>query len=202
MKFDKQDLKRLQWSIVLLVLLVAIGAGSVWGTTYLLGRAQKEQQATNAKRADIQSRLSRARDEEQELREKITRYQQLEARGYVGPEKRLDWLEAIAAIKTAHRIQSLDYEFSPQRPADTTLLPAGANPGAHDVMASAMRLRMPLLHEGDLLNFIADLKNKVQALIVVRSCGIERTKPSSERSGTGQLAADCTLEWITLKERK
>lgn len=202
MKFDKRGIQQLQWSIALLALMITIGAAAVWSTAHLLARAEQELLSAIAQRRDIQARLGRARDEEQELRKKIAHYQLLETHGRIGPERRLDWLEAIAAIKTSRRIHGLEYEFSPQHPADAVLLPGGASAGVHDVMTSTMHLRMPLLHEGDLLNFIGDLKRSVQALVIVRNCTIERARNPDEHGGTAPLAAECTLEWITLSARK
>lgn len=203
MKFDVEDLKRLQWAIAFLVLMAAIGGGSVWTTLKMKASAEKGVREATAARKDIQARLSRAREEEQELRTKITRFQTLQAQGYIGPERRLDWIEAIARLKSASRIFKADYEFAPQRPVDGSILPGGASAGGFEVMSSQMRLHLNLLHEGELLNFIAELRKSVQAMIQVRSCSIERIPASSgDRGVNAQLKADCILEWITLKESK
>jgi hypothetical protein len=70
-------------------------------------------------------------------------------------------------------------------------------------MASQMKLQMQLLHEGELLTFLAELRKSVEALIQVRSCSIDRMPPSKvDRSNNAQLRVDCTLEWITLREGK
>ena len=203
MKFDVEDLKRIQWAIAALVIMTAVGIGSVWTTQQMaLSGAIEVRQATAA-RNDIQSKLSRAREEEQELREKISRFQALKAQGFIGPEKRLDWIETIARIKTARRIFKLDYELAPQRPVDATLLPGGAAAGGFEIMASQMRLQLHLLHEGELLGFLAELRKSVEALIQVRSCSMERLPPSkTDRSTNAQLRVECTLEWITLREGK
>ena len=156
-----------------------------------------------AAQLDIQTRLARARIEEQELRDKIVRFQALKSRGVIGPEQRLDWVETIARINTARRIFKLDYDFAPQRPVDASILPGGAAGGGFEIMASQMRLQIQLLHEGELLAFLAELRDTVQALVQVRSCAIERiTRDSTERGSNAQLKAECTLEWITLREGK
>ncbi len=203
MKFDVQDLKRLQWAIAFLVVLALVGITSVWTTQQLKAGSEKAVQETTAARRDIQSKLARAREEEQELRDKIGRFQALKARGYIGPEQRLDWIETLARIKTSRRIFRLDYEFAPQRPVDAAILPGGAAAGGFEIMASQMKLQMQLLHEGELLAFLAELRESVQALIQVRSCTIDRLPASNaDRGRNAQLKADCTLEWITLKEGK
>lgn len=203
MKLDTQDLKRLQWAIALLVLMALLGGGTVWGTLQLKKSSEKAFQEAAAARRDIQSKLSRAREEQQELRDKIGRFQALKAQGYIGPEQRLDWIEAIARLKAARRIFKLDYDFAPQRPVDANILPGGAAAGGFDIVSSQMRLQLELLHEGELLGFLAELRKAVQALVQVRSCTIERLPPGgAERGSSAQLKAECILEWITLKEGK
>lgn len=203
MKFDVEDLKRIQWAIAILVVMTLIGVGSVWSTQQWAVRTERDVREATAARNDVKAKLSRAREEEQELREKIGRFQALKAQGFIGPEKRLDWIETVARIKTARRIFKLDYELSPQRPVDAALLPGGAAAGGYEIMASQMKLQLHLLHEGELLGFLAELRKSVEAMIQVRSCVIERLPPSKvDRSTNAQLRADCTLEWITLREGK
>lgn len=203
MKLDAKDLKRLQWAIAFLVVMALVGGISVWTTLQLKRSAEKTNREATVARKDIQTKLARARDEEQELRDKIVRFQALKTRGYIGPERRLDWVEAIARIKTARRIVKLDYEFAPQRPVDAGILPGAAVAGGFEIMASQMRLQIQVLHEGELLAFLAELRDTVSALLQVRSCAIERVAPGNvQRSNNAQLKAECTLEWITLREGK
>ena len=203
MKLDTNDFKRLQWAIAFLVIMTLIGGGSVWTIRQLEISSERAFQEATAARRDMQNRLARASEEQQELRDKITRFKELQARGYIGPEQRLDWVETIARIKTTRRIFKLDYEFAPQRPVDAGILPAGASAGGFEIMSSQMQLQLQLLHEGELLAFLAELRDSVQALIQVRSCAIERIAHSSiDRGNNAQLKAECILEWITLKEIK
>jgi hypothetical protein len=203
MKFDVEALKRLQWAISFLVIMTLVGVGSVWTTQQLKASTEKADREATSARRDIQTKLSRAREEEQELRDKIGRFQALKTLGYIGPEKRLDWIETLARIKTSRRIFKLDYEFAPQRPVDAAIVPGGAAAGGFEIMASQMKLELQLLHEGELLTFLAELRESVQALIQVRSCAIERIPSgNTDRGRNAQLKADCTLEWITLKEGK
>ena len=203
MKLDTKDFRRLQWAIAFLVIMALVGGGSVWTTLQLKKSSEKTFQEATAARRDIQSKLARARDEEQELRDKIVRFQALRTRGYIGAEKRLDWVEAIARIKAARRIFKLDYEFAPQRPLDAGILPAGASAGGFEIMSSRMRMQIQLLHEEELLAFLTELRDAVQALVQVPSCTIERLAPgNTDRGSKAQLRAECTLEWITLKEGK
>lgn len=203
MKLDAKDFKRLQWAILFLAIMAMLGAALVWGALHLNRSSEKAFKEATAARSEIRTKLARAREEQEELREKINRFQALKDRGYIGAEQRLDWIEAIARIKAARRLFKLDYDFSPQRPVDTSILPGGASAGGFEIMSSQMRLQAHLLHEGELLLLLDDLRNAVQALIQIRSCSMERiaSRPS-ERTTGAQVNAECTLEWITLKEGK
>ncbi len=208
MTLDTKDLKRLQWAIAFLIILSLIGGGAVWTTVQMERSSTKALQDATAKRKEIQTKLARTSDEQQELTEKLNRFQTLKARGYIGPEQRLNWVEAIDRIKTERRIFKLDYEFAPQRRVDASILPGGSAAGGFEIMSSQMRLQIHLLHEGELLAFLADLRtglrsNTIEALVLVRSCALERMGPgSADRSSKAQLKADCALEWITVREGK
>jgi hypothetical protein len=207
MTLDTKDLKRLQWAIAFLIIMSLVGGGAVWTTEQMKKSSNIALQEATAARKDIQTRLARAREEQQELTEKLTRFQALRTRGYIGPEQRLNWVEAIARIKAKHRISKLDYDFAPQRRVDASILPGGPAAGGFEIMSSQMRLQIHLLHEGELLAFLADLRtdlrSTVEALVLVRSCAIERLAPGiGDRGSKAQLKAECTLEWITLKEGK
>jgi len=203
MKLDVKDIKRLQWAIAFLVIMALAGGGSVWITQQMNKSSEKAIKEASARRSDIQTKLARAREEQAELRDKIGQFQALKARGYIGPEQRLDWIEAIARIKAARRVFKLDYDFAPQRPVDGSILPGGAAAGGFEIMSSQMRLQIQLLHEGELLGFLAELRGAVQALVQIRACTMERLGPGSAgRSNNAQIKADCTLEWITLREGK
>lgn len=203
MKSDNSDLGHLKWAIAFLLILSACGGAAVWTTLQMQKAGERSIKEATAARSDIRAKLARARDEQEELRDKIGRYQAFRDRGYIGPEKRLDWVEAIARIKAARRIYKLDYEFSPQRPVDAAILPAGASAGGYEILASRMKLQVQVLHEGELLALLDDIRGAVRALIQLRSCEIERSLAGSgDRSNPAPLKAECVLEWITLREQK
>lgn len=197
------DIVRLRWNLAILVVVAIAGAAMIMASQRLVGKAEMTQRQLAAKQRDIRTKLSRARDEEQEMRSKIALYGQLVDRGVIGQEERLDWVEQIARIKSARRLLDLQYELSPQKTVDETLLPGSPVAGGHEFMASTMKLRMPLLHENDLLGFLADLRLAVHSHLLVRNCGIERAAPVASEPGLpAQLRAECTIDWITLREQK
>jgi hypothetical protein len=201
---SRSDLRRIGWSLAFMVTLFLLGAAVVFLARQTLKSAQAGARQAGIERSDIRSKLARAREEEQEIRAKIGRYQEILARGYITQEQRLDWVERIARIKAARKLIDVQYELAPQTPVQSILLPEGAAGGGYEFMPSTMKLHMQLLHEDDLLGFLSDLRQDVQALLVVRRCNVERIAraPGGERGTQAQLRADCEIDWITLREKK
>jgi hypothetical protein len=199
----KDDFRRIRLALAAAVLMAAAGAGAIYAAIQLGQTANRSKAAAQAARADSQGKLARARDEEQEIKQKIARYNELAARGIFGEERRLDWVERIRAIRNERKLYDIQYEIAPQQPIDAAIAPgASAN---YDFLASTMQMRMKLLHEGDLLNFLTDLRATAPAYIRARRCDVERL-PKDAAADTGsvppQLSADCTIEWITIREKK
>jgi hypothetical protein len=202
MNISLGDFLRIRWGLLFLVLAVLTSFAMTTTAQKLVVRVKLAQQQLLTQQRDIRNRLMRAPEEEQELRSKIALYQQLQDRGVIGQEERLNWVEQIGKIKAARRLFDLQYEISPQKSLTDTILPGGAVAGEYEFMASTMNLQMPLLHENDLLGFITDLRRAVHAHILVRDCAIERVPPSGENRLTAQLRAVCTIDWITLREKR
>lgn len=203
MTFSSRDFKKIQWAALLLIMSLLIVGAAIWSALAQQKAATQTHKNTLASEKEMASNLARARNEEQELREKIIRYELLKQRGIVGAEQRLDWIDLINHIKITRHISKLEYEFSPQRKIDATLSPEDAEAGGMSFMASQMHLRLSLLHEGELLGFLDDLRTTAPALIQVRACNLARSMPgpadATQRGIKPQLTAECTLEWITLK---
>lgn len=203
MNFSSQDFKKIQWAVLLLIICLLIASAAVWAVFAQQKAAIQMNNSLIAAEKEMAANLQRARNEEQELRDKITRYEALKQRGIVGAEQRLDWIDLINQIKTERRILKLEYDFAPQRKLDATLLPEGPEAGGMSLMSSQMHLRLSLLHEGELLGFLDDLRAAASALVQIRACSLGRSIPgpaeAAQRGIKPQLTAECTLEWITLK---
>jgi len=200
--FSKDDFRRVWLSLAAAIVMAAIGGGAVYAAVQLHKAETKNKAVAQSKRMESQRRLAQARDEEQEIKKKIVRYNELSGRGIFGDERRLDWVEQIRAIRNERKLFDIQYEIAPQRTIDAATLPGSS--GNYEFLTSTMQLRMKLLHEEDLLYFLADLRELAPAYIRVRSCDVARLpKATGESRGVPpQLDADCTIDWITIRERK
>lgn len=200
--FTKDDFRRIRLSLAAALVMIGVGATAVYVSAQLRQAEIRNKAVAQSKRDEHHGRLVRARDEELEIKNKIARYNALSAHGIFKEEMRLDWVEQIRRIRTAHKLFDIQYEIAPQKLIDPSILPGSS--ANYDFLVSTMQMRMKLLHEDDLLNFLSGLRAEAQAYLRIRRCDVERLpKQTGEIAGIPpQLSADCTIDWITIRERK
>ena len=200
MKFGRSDLKQMRLPAVGLIAFALAGVGCYFAADSYLQETKAQGAAAAGQRADVQGRLDRATEEEREIKANLKQYQELAARGIVGEEKRLDWVDAITAIKSERQLFNIGYSIDPQQALD---LPGFVRGGGVEFMVSRLRLDMQLLHEEDLLNFIDDLSKRSKAYVLTRSCTVSRAERGS--AGTTllpRLQAACVFDLVTIRHRK
>lgn len=189
------DLLRLRWPVLSAVVLAAAGAQLVWLAEVGHQRRREDLRRVEEEYRRGHDRLLQAERDEGQIRETIGRFRALEARGVVGPEQRLEWIERLRAARERLALPALDYELRPRRP----LVPAGANAerGGADtdtgyrLTASTMHVKAGLVHEEDLLRLLDALGAEPSAIVRPAWCRI------TQAGGAG-LSAECELEWITV----
>ena len=192
MKLSSADFPKLQLSIASALLMLAFGAASVHLALASTRLATIAQSTAQRERNDVDGKLKRVRSEEAEIKQKSALFNSLQARGVFGEEQRLEWVELLKTIRDRHRLLDLQYEISPQRKLDD------GPDSAYAFYASAMQVRLKLLHEEDLTRLLGDLRQHARPLIDVRSCKLWRL-PRGDADGVAQLQAECLIDWITLR---
>lgn len=193
MTFNRSDFARIQISLAAAVAMIAVGVGISWLANQQLRSSVQAKISASSQLSEYEGKLKQVRAEEAEIKQKSALYSNLRARGIIGEEQRLDWVELIKDIKENHKLLDVQYEFSPQQTQERAALPG------YSFKSSAMKLQMKLLHEGDLLNFINDLRKQAKAYVRVRSCNVTRIPRSAVPTGDAALLnADCQLDWITI----
>ncbi|MCG6875847.1 MAG: hypothetical protein LJE97_12220 [Betaproteobacteria bacterium] len=196
----RMDLKRLYLPLAIAVILVGIGVAAVIVAKQYLDQTRVQYKIAVADRQAIQTKLSRATEEEREIREKLVDYRRLLARGVIGDERRLEWVETIGQIKNEHKLFEIKYRIDPQRKLD---LPGVTSSSEVEFRVSALKVEMQLLHEGDLLAFLDGLRSKLKAHVLVRSCSIERVNRSGQDRGISpRLRANCVIDLVTIRDRQ
>lgn len=191
-------LRRLRLPLVGALAMAALGAGLAYSLMSWHRDENRLKHQADATRSEIRQRLARAREEEAEIKTKIDRFNELAARGVIGDEHRLDWVETLRAVRENRRLYDLAYELAPQAALDAITAPGSS--GSFEFYSSRMRLSLPLLHEGDLINLLVDVKSSASAYVRPRRCVMERTR-SNDVNGA-ELRADCDIDWITIRDRQ
>jgi hypothetical protein len=198
MTFSRPEIKRLLGPIALAAAFIACGIALVFAASDSLASARRQFAAAQAERRQNSERLARIAEEEREVKEKIDLYRRLKQLNILGEERRLEWADAVSRIRAQRELLDLRYVVERQR----LLGSVQGKPGKVDFYASTMKVDLALLHEEDLLRFLADLRASGNAYYAVKRCALERTGQAA--TGTSiipRLRADCEIDLITIVDR-
>lgn len=193
--FMKDDFPLIRKSLIVLAASLMSSAALVGAGGALLIKPHEAMNQAQAQRDEALGKLRQAENDKREIQDYQPKYLRLRERGFVGEERRLDWMEQIKSIRENRKLLPITYEISAQQAFQ---IGPEVSTGDLELRGSRMKLQMPLLHEGDLLNFLDDLKHK--GFYTAQECKIRRagTEPESAHL---PLAAECTIYWLTLGER-
>jgi len=181
-----------------LLTLVVLGVGLVSLAQQALIREKRALGAAQNEFHQQAQRLSRIAQEEREARDHIELYQRLKDLRILGEEQRLEWVEALTRIRVARELPELRYQIERQK----VLKSLPGNP-ALELRSSMLKVELALLHEGDLLGFLEDLRASGHAYYSVRQCSIARTADAVPAATVApRLRAACQVDLITLADGK
>ncbi len=182
-----------------LVLVLVSLAGATAGTLWSRSQAQQATMALQQQKSALNTarqQLDRSRQQQQLIATHLADYQALGARGFVGREDRLAWIEAAQHANRDAGLYGLDYHLTartPSLPAISQGLPLGQ---------TTMTLNFPLLVETDLSRFLAALKARAPGLFRVQGCSVSFLgNPAFEALNQPHLQAECKLLWFTLTDK-
>ena len=198
MNFTPAELRRLVLPLLAALAMLGAGAAAIWEADRTLKGARGVLAAAQEERKQNAERLARIAEEEREVNEKLDVYKRLKSLNVLGEERRLEWADAIARIRTQRELLDLRYRVERQK----MLTSVPGKPGSVDFFSSTMNVELALLHEEDLLRFLSDLRASGNAYYSVKKCSIERTAQTATGTTiTPRLRADCQIELITIIDR-
>ncbi|HWT53812.1 MAG TPA: hypothetical protein VN066_03320 [Rhodocyclaceae bacterium] len=191
----RAELRLLRWPLLGLGLAILIALAAGLAARHFVQQSEKQALAAELAAANSRNAVQQLQNDEQDIRIKIAAYQTLVARGIVGMERRLDWVELMRNIQRDRKLLGLEYEIQP-RQAWTGGSSAGTG---YRFMSSAVRIQIPLLHEEDLVRFLDDVHTGAAAFTRLRSCSLQRAPAAAMASKLApQINAECQMDWITL----
>lgn len=198
MKLSSEDRRALRYPLLTLGLTLA---------TAMLVLGLMQQRRADAQQAlhVQQARLEQARQhyraaelEKQMIARYLPAYRQLTADGFVGEERRWQWLDALRDIQHHYRLFPIDYQMTAQQIYQPAFW---QGQGELALYRSAMRMRLAMLHEGDLLTML-DALSVDGAPFMLRECEITRLPLDRSKNGSVEprFQAGCMIDWLTLHE--
>ncbi len=198
MTFSREELTKLATPFAICLALLAAGAALVWTMNGSLAQARRQITVVQAERTQNTERLARIAEEEREVKEKLQVYEHLKRLNILGEERRLEWADAMTRIRSQRELLDLRYRVERQR----LLASLPGKPGNVDFHASTMKVELALLHEGDLLRFLSDLRESGNAYYAVRRCSLSRTgQAGGSATIAPRLRGECEIDLITIVDR-
>jgi hypothetical protein len=196
--FTKEGWAVLRGAWLILVAAIVAAALFVAGSHWYGVKEKRDSANASHRLQEARARVDGARRERDNLNESADVFRMLVDRGLLQREQRLDLVEMVNGLRSRYQLFALDYEIAPQRPLP---LPGGRVFPSVDVLASRVKLRAKALHEGDILGFIDELSKQRQGFHPVDECTMRRIAGADAGRLQAHVEADCTLEWITLKDK-
>jgi hypothetical protein len=191
--FRRDGFPRVRKAVLTFAAVLLLAAGLVTSTGLYLRSVAPDTSKAQQNQSSARERYNQAEIERIEIRDFQPAFLQLQARGFFGEEQRLAILEAFKTIQTQRKLMPMSYSFSPQQPV--VLEPALLAPPL-ELHATEIIVRLELLHEMDLVNFMQDLKGA--GYFAFKDCRIEPFERATMLALAPRLQADCTLYWLSV----
>ena len=194
------DWSALRGAALLLAGVCVVSGGLLWGSRHFATQMKQEYQQHQRDFLAVSTKYIAVGDEEQTIHTYLPQYEELTRHGVVGPEQRLDWMEALRAASEALKLPSVRYDIHPQE-LYLDGLPVGSS--QFRVYASRMTLTLGLLHEEDLIRLLYELRSRATGLFTVEECSLRRLAAGVEPDpGRANVNAECSLAWTTIRQRE
>jgi len=194
-------LRYLHWSVLraplLLLTAVSVMALAMVYYTYQSSAASTAQLAReNASLSSIRQKTAQSDQEKQIIERYREAYENLRRSGVIGPEQRVNWLDALRAANHAAHTLGVDYQLNQQAASPIKVDAAG-----YKLQQTTMKISIKLLHEEDLQNFLQALEAQHAGLYLLQSCSLSRSANSAfSVRFEPKLNAECELAWLSLVE--
>jgi len=196
-KLESRHLDAIKAPLAVLAVVAIVGAGMVTWTRATIATDQRTLTGQENQLREARTRFQRSGDERDLIVRYLGPYQELRARGLIGPEQRINWLDALRITNQQAQLFGADYQVSTQQPYPYA---QELNAMRLGMAQSVMKLHLRLAHEGELMRFVRLLENQNAGVFDINQCVLERVN-----AGTGPLSAqqpnlraECELAWITL----
>lgn len=192
----KNDLRLVRGALGWLVALGTLAVLMYAASSYFRSEMREAFAAEQSRFRAISQRYLSVDEEERIVREQFPTFRALYRDGVIGDERRLDWLEGVRVASERLDLPHLELRMESQRAGEPGFSVA---PGQFELRASTMRLKLGLVHEGDLVGFLEAVDAGTPGHHSITRCSLRRLVPDFVANGASRnLDAECELTWFTL----
>lgn len=197
MTFTSHDLRKLQLPFITLGVSIIL-ATLLYSTTD--ARKNKAEQLLKTQQGALgqaRQRFQTSGAEKENIVKFMPAYQKLIDRGFVGEERRVDWIDDLRNVNLRYKLFGVSYDigtqedYKPKFPLDT---------GKFKLHRSVMNITFAMLHENDLLTLLTALPGQTNSLFMLRDCTIERVAGGGRGKFVPNLNTACEIDWLTITE--
>jgi hypothetical protein len=191
-----RHLNALKLPLAVLLIVGIAGASAVSWTRSQIRQAQRALSVQETQLKEARTRFQRSGEERDLIVRFLPAFDNLRAHGLIGPEERINWLEALRTANQQAQMFGAEYQISTQQPYPYA---QELNAQRLGMAQSVMKLNLRLLHEGELMRFLHLLEKQNVGAFDINQCVLQRTNLGAE-PGAAQpnLRAECELAWVTL----
>ncbi len=197
MTLNKSDWFKLRFPII------CLGAVVIAIAFLLAFTEQQKEVVTQALQSQItqlnqaKQRYSTSDQEKETIAKYLPQYQALIRNGFIGEERRIEWVDALRRIHQEQKLFNINYSIGAQEEYKPTF---ASNIGGFKFYRSVMKLELSMLHEGDLIALIQSLANQQSTPFMLRQCEIIRQNTKISNVLIPNMRANCELDWLTIHE--
>lgn len=157
--------------------------------------AQQRLQQLQKKLNEAQRKLAQSGSEKDLVQQYLDAHQTLQQHGFIGPDQRLAWRDALTSAGRRLSIRDLKFSIGPQQPYSGTL---PIDTGEMVLREAPISFTGRMLHENELARLIDTLYNQPGGIFGVRDCTLSRSSTAPPGAAEPQLQTQCRLVWYTL----
>jgi hypothetical protein len=198
MKASDIDWGTLRGALIFLCAALIVSIALFAGGQYIWHKASDAHEAERSSLNSVRGQYQSLDDERRLIEDYLPRFEELDEKGIIGEEHRLNWVEALREAASLVKLPGLRYEiyeqkeYIPEFPVET---------GTLKLYGSDMSLEIALLHEGDLPALLRVLRRQAQGVYSVQECKLIRPDEELQRNPKKpNLRATCELTWFTIRE--
>jgi len=186
--------------LVMFVVISLLGVALVSGSAYFKAIQVAQGVVTKAGIKASRVKMAHILSDQKLIDDYQSGYNELIANGFLDVENRLLWIEQLEATSNRLELPDLHYKIDAQSVLGKDIY---STPSGLSLHKSEFTFQASLLHEGDLVELIADLQALKSGLLVVEHCELSRRHQSSagrssnKKNSGYDFQALCDMSWYT-----